>query len=132
MNNQPGELGRTANGLTGMRPQGDCIALAAHCGAICVSQAGNYEEGSVIRSRAARHIHPGVVVQEQNNLHRPASCTGEASWTQGNGDIPTTLRNDQDTEFDIGIQDADFKKDVNSPLLSMCKLLQDGWKFELE
>ena len=50
----------------------------------------------------------------------------------GNGYIPITLRNDQDTEFGIDIQDADFKKDVNAPLLSMCamcKLLRDGWKF---
>ena len=72
------------------------------------------------------------MVKDSDNLHRLASFMGETSWTQANGCIPITPRNDQDTEVDLAIQDADFKKDVNAPLLSMCKLLQDGWKFELE
>ena len=66
------------------------------------------------------------MVKDADILHRLASFTGETSWAQGNGNIPLTLRNDQDTEFDLDIQDADFKKDVNAPLLSMCNLLQDG------
>ena len=132
MNNQPDEFRRIINGLDSMRLQGYCIALGTHCDAICMSQVNNYEESSVIDSGAARHIHPDVVVKDSDNLHRLASFTGETSWAHGNGYIPITLRTDQDTEFDLDIQDADFKKDVNAPLLSMCKLLRDGRKFELE
>ena len=83
-------------------------------------QVNNHEEGSVIDLGAARHIHPDVVVKDSDNLHRLASFTGETSWTQENGCIPITLRYDQDTEVDLDIQDADFKKDVNAPLLSIC------------
>ena len=103
MNNQPDEFERIiSDDLSSMRLQGYCIALGTqcHCDVICTSQVSNYEEGIVIDSGAARHIHlsPDLVhvVKDSDNLRRLASFTytGETSWTQGNGYIHITLRND--------------------------------------
>ena len=79
MNNQPDEFDKNINDLSSIRLQGYCIALGTHDDVICTSQVSIYEEGSVIDSGAARHIHPDVVVKDSDNLHRLASFTGETS-----------------------------------------------------
>jgi hypothetical protein len=91
------------------------------------------EHCSVLDSGAARHIHPKVTVKDGDDRCRLTSFTGEERWTEGNGYIPMTLQDDQTDElFSWDIQDADYLSDVNSPLLSLCKLIREGWKFDLE
>ena len=96
-----------------------CQPLGMATLALWRTSATDYEDIPLSRQLNTMMIHPDAVVKNADSLHCLASFMGETSWTQGNGDIPLILRHDQDTEFDLDIQDADFKKDVNAPLLSM-------------
>ena len=89
-------------------------------------------KGSVIDSGAARHVTPLTVIDDAENRTQLLSFTGERTWSNGTGYVPLSIQ-DCDTEgvAPIDITGADhYDGDVS--LLSLCKLLRDGWKFELE
>ena len=89
-------------------------------------------KSSVIDSGAARHVTPLTVIDDAENRTQLLSFTGERTWSNGTGHVPLMIQ-DCDTEdvSPIDITGADHYEGEVS-LLSLCKLLRAGWKFELE
>ena len=108
------------------------IALTQHFS--CVYNAMlNVEPNSVLDSGAGRHVSQYVNVTDKDNRYRLTSFTGAEQWTSGNGYIPLEMNDDlSGHSFELDITDADYVPETVSSLVSLCKLLRDGWRFELE
>ena len=88
---------------------------------------------SVLDSGAARHVHPDVIITDTENRTRLSSFTGEDVWTDGVGYIPCEFHDDQTSKpFKLDIDDADYVKGITCTLISMGKLIKQGWKFTFE
>ena len=112
----------------GMKEASKLMALPTHYKRICAAR--EEQESSILDSGAARHIHPHTQVTDPENKTRLLSFTGLPSWTQGNGYIPITTRDKRTGhDVDIDIPDADYMGDTAASLLSVSKLIKDGWGF---
>ena len=88
---------------------------------------------SVLDSGAARHVHPDVIITDTENRTRLSSFTGEDVWTDGVGYIPCEFHDDLTSKpFKLDIDDADYVKGITCTLISMGKLIKQGWKFTFE
>ena len=88
---------------------------------------------SVLDSGAARHVHPDVIITDMENRTRLSSFTGEDVWTDGVGYIPCEFHDDLTSKpFKLDIDDADYVKGITCTLISMGKLIKQGWKFTFE
>ena len=93
----------------------------------------DYSHTSIIDSGASRHVSPDVNILAPDDKVKLTSFTGKETWTSGNGYIPIDCHDDlSGNSFSIDIDNADHSTDTVSTLLSMCKLLRAGWKFDLE
>ena len=93
----------------------------------------DYSSTSIIDSGASRHVSPDVNILAPDDKVKLTSFTGKETWTSGNGYIPIDCHDDlTGNTFSIDIDNADHSTDTVSSLLSMCKLLRAGWKFDLE
>ena len=93
----------------------------------------DYSNSSIIDSGASRHVSPNVTIPDHDDKVKLTSFTGKATWTAGNGYIPLECHDDlSGNSFGIDIENADYTTETVSTLLSMCKLLRAGWKFDLE
>ena len=88
---------------------------------------------SVLDSGAARHVHPDVIITDMENRTKLSSFTGEDVWTDGLGYIPCEFHDDNTSKpFKLDIDDADYVKGITCTLISMGKLIKQGWKFTFE
>ena len=85
---------------------------------------------SVLDSGAASHVHPDVIITDMENRTRLSSLMGEAMWTDGVGYIPYEFHDDlTSTPFKLDTDDTDYAKGIECTLVSMGKLIKQGWKF---
>ena len=71
-------------------------------------------------------------VVDEDDVIKLTSFTGEPAWTTGNGYIPMTIQTDhQSKPVDIDIEDADRFAGTQATLLSLVKLVNSNWKFDL-
>ena len=82
-------------------------------------------------SGSARHIHNAVVVTDPGAARSLIDINGNISWTQGTGYIPITLKDGDGQILNLDLQDADYRDDTAFPMLSLCKLPKEDWKFHL-
>ena len=88
---------------------------------------------SVLDSGAARHIHSDVIITDTENRTRLSSFTGEDVWTNGVGYIPCEFHDDQTSKpFKLDINNTNYIKGIMCTLISMGKLIKQGWKFTFE
>ena len=107
------------------------VALSEHYRR--TSQLDDYSNMSIIDSGASRHVSPNVNILDGDDKVKLTSFTGKATWTTGNGYLPLECHDDlSGNSFSIDIDNADHSTETVSTLLSMCKLLRAGWKFDLE
>ena len=107
------------------------VALSEHYRR--TSQMDDYSNTSIIDSGASRHVSPNVNILDPDDKVKLTSFTGKATWTTGNGYLPLECHDDlSGNSFSIDIDNADHSTETVSTLLSMCKLLRAGWKFDLE
>ena len=93
----------------------------------------DYSNTSIIDSGASRHVSPNVNILDHEDKVKLTSFTGKETWTSGNGYIPLQCHDDlSGNDFSIDIDNADYTTETVSSLLSLCKLLRAGWKFDLE
>ena len=79
---------------------------------------------------AARHVHPNVIITDMENRARLSAFTGEDVWTDGVGCIPCEFHDDLTSKpFKLDIDDADYIRGIECTLISMGKLIKQGWKF---
>ena len=87
----------------------------------------------IIDSGAARHVHRHTQIQDAEDKCKLTSFTGEDRWTEGAGYVHMELHDDLTGQhFPLDIANTDYMSDAPSDLLSMCKLIRAGWRFELE
>ena len=68
-----------------------------------------------------------------DNRTRLSSFTGEDVWTGGIGYIPCEFQDDLTSKpFKLDIDDTDYVKGIACTLISMGKLIKQGWKFTFE
>ena len=86
----------------------------------------------VMDSGAGCHVDPDTIVTDPDNKTRLTGFLGEATWTKGRGHIPLRIHDDLTGHtVDIDINNADNVTKSRVSLLSMGKLINDGWHFDL-
>ena len=86
----------------------------------------------VMDSGAGCHVDPDTIVTDPDNKTRLTGFLGEATWTKGRGHIPLRIHDDLTGHtVDIDINNADNVTNSRVSLLSMGKLINDGWHFDL-
>ena len=88
--------------------------------------------GSVIDSGAGRHVCSKTKVTDATQSHRLRGFDGSTAWTSGRGFLPTTLTTRSGSSVNIDVNDVDHLPAAAAELLSMGKLIEDGWEFRLK
>ena len=88
--------------------------------------------GSVIDSGAGRHVCSKTKVTDATQSHRLRGFDGSTAWTSGRGFLPTTLTTRSGSSVNIDVDDVDHLPAAAAELLSMGKLIEDGWEFRLK
>ena len=90
-------------------------------------------KGSVLDSGSSKHLHPRTHVTNSDDCISLTGFNNSTEWTQGNGYLPLQLYDENsNTTVSADITDADKLDVVASPVLSMGKMLLDGYKFIFE
>ena len=90
------------------------------------------DETFIVDSGAGCHVDPDTIVTDPDNKTRLTGFLGEATWTKGRGHIPLSIYDDLTGHtVDIDITNADNVTTSRASLLSMGKLINDGWHFDL-
>ena len=132
-----GDMEKVANFTNSLQEHAGMAALVKMLAAMIhyenlVYQVSN-ERTSVLDSGAARHVHPDVIITDMDNRTRLSSFTGEDVWSDGIGYIPCEFQDDLTSKpFKLDIDDADYVKGITCTLISMAKLIKQGWKFTFE
>lgn len=86
--------------------------------------------GSVLDSGSSRHLSPNTHVLDNESLVSLTGFDQSQSWTSGNGYLPIRAHDEHsDSSVQLDIQDADKMDGVAQPILSLGKLLRQGWDF---
>jgi hypothetical protein len=88
--------------------------------------------GSVLDSGAGRHVCSRTKVTDATQSHRLKGFDGSTAWTSGRGFLPTTLMTRTGSTVNIDVNDVDHLPAAAAELLSMGKLIEDGWEFRLK
>jgi site-specific DNA-cytosine methylase len=86
---------------------------------------------SVIDSGAGRHVCREMEITDATVSRRLKGFEGTVVWTSGVGHKPIELVTKAGTSIDVDIQDVEYLKDAAAELLSMGKLINQGWRFNL-
>ena len=89
--------------------------------------------GSVLDSGSSKHLSAKTCVTHSDDLCSLTGFNNTVSWTQGNGYLPATLYDSQSNQtVAVDFEGADKMNGLAADVLSMGKLLRDGWKFYFE
>jgi hypothetical protein len=88
--------------------------------------------GSVLDSGSSRHINPSPVITDAEQTVSLMGFDNSQQWTQGTGYLPLEwMTRENDTWIAHDIQSVDAMHNISSPILSMGKLIRDGFDFFL-
>ena len=100
---------------------------------VLATQCLDEQDGSVLDSGSSRHLQSRVCVTDAENLTPLSGFNGSTQWTEGSGYVPGTMQDSiTGKQFKIDFDQVDLMTTgLVSDILSLGKLLRDGWEFHL-
>lgn len=106
--------------------------LAAHDRVLSLAATCDYQ-GSVLDSGSSRHLSPDTHVTNTDDCLALTGFNNSEEWTQGNGYLPLQFYDAQsNVNVSVDIPNSDKLDNLASPVLSLGKLLRDGYSFTFD
>ena len=91
----------------------------------------NSDEFAVLDSGSSAHVSKRVQVTDPNSTMQLQGFQGSRATTGGVGDLTLMVKDKSDQRIDVTFTEADQLDMVKRDLLSIGKMLHDGWSFHL-
>ena len=87
--------------------------------------------GSILDSGSSQHLSRDVMVTDPSDLTCLSGFEGSTTWTKGSGHLSLLLKTESNEDVPMIIEGAQCTPSTIASILSMGKLIKEGWSFDI-